>query len=209
MFHWVSEVSRGQTCQGGRTGCAIGLGTPRKSSPSAGTYLKFEWLHVIRAWSEVGVDQSATAERPTVRVLLQSHAVPLAVATVQTLSVTTCRTTVQTPFFIYVYMYVVCLILLCWWDFGWGSQNESSDLLPESWRVNRLDVVSSDPVEQTDVLWSKLRSGKVSEETGDSSSPLSLCTHWGQISRNPQIHLVKDSKLCDNYFLKKNPGREK
>lgn len=98
MFHWVSEVSRGQTCQDGRTGCAIRSGTPRKSSPSAGTYLEFEWLHVIRAWSEVSVDQSATAERPTVRVLLQSHAVPLAVATVQTLSVTTCRTTVQTPF---------------------------------------------------------------------------------------------------------------
>lgn len=72
--------------------------TPRKIYPSTGTYLEFERLHIIRAWSEVSVDQSATTERSTVRVLLQSHAIPLAVATVQTLSVTTCGITVQIQF---------------------------------------------------------------------------------------------------------------
>lgn len=80
MFHWVKEASGGQI------------------NPSAGTYLEFERLHIVRARSEVSVDQGATTERSTVRVLLQPHAVPLAVATVQTLSVTTCGITVQIPF---------------------------------------------------------------------------------------------------------------
>lgn len=52
------------------------------------TYLKFERLYIIGAWREVSVDQSATAERSAEGVLLQSHAIPLAVPTVQALSVT-------------------------------------------------------------------------------------------------------------------------
>lgn len=53
------------------------------------TYLEFERLHVVGAGREVGVDPSAAAERPAVRVLLQPHAVPLAVAAVQALPVAT------------------------------------------------------------------------------------------------------------------------
>lgn len=53
------------------------------------TYLEFERLHVVGAGGEVGVDPSAAAEGPVVRVLLQPHAVPLAVAAVQALSVAT------------------------------------------------------------------------------------------------------------------------
>lgn len=51
------------------------------------THLQFERLHVVGAGSEVGVDDSSTTERSVVRVLLQSHAVPLAVSAVQALSV--------------------------------------------------------------------------------------------------------------------------
>lgn len=54
-----------------------------------GTHLKFERLHIVGARSEVRVDQSTTTERSTVRVLLQPHAVSLAVAAVQALSVAT------------------------------------------------------------------------------------------------------------------------
>lgn len=54
------------------------------------TYLEFERLHVVGAGGEVGVDPGAAAERPVVRVLLQPHAVPLAVAAVQALPVATC-----------------------------------------------------------------------------------------------------------------------
>lgn len=55
------------------------------------THLEFERLHVIGAGSEVSVDQSTTTERSIVRdaILLQSHAVPLAVSAVQALSVAT------------------------------------------------------------------------------------------------------------------------
>lgn len=53
------------------------------------THLKFERLNIVGAGREVSVNQSATTERSVVReaVLLQSHAVPLAVSTVQALSV--------------------------------------------------------------------------------------------------------------------------
>lgn len=51
------------------------------------THLQFERLHVVGTGSEVGVDDSSTTERSVVRVLLQSHAVPLAVSAVQALSV--------------------------------------------------------------------------------------------------------------------------
>lgn len=45
--------------------------------------------------------------------------------------------------------------------------------LAESWRLMGLGVVSSEPVEQTDVRCPALRSGMQVGETGDSSSPLS------------------------------------
>lgn len=51
------------------------------------TYLEFERLHVVGTGGEVGVDPSAATEWPVVRVLLQPHAVPLAIAAVQALSV--------------------------------------------------------------------------------------------------------------------------
>lgn len=54
-----------------------------------GTHLKFERLHIVGARSEVRMDQSTTAEWSTVRILLQPHAVSLAVAAVQALSVAT------------------------------------------------------------------------------------------------------------------------
>lgn len=61
----------------------------RGRCPPPETYLKFERLHIVGARSEVSVDQSATTERSAVRVLLQSHAVSLAVPAVQALSVAT------------------------------------------------------------------------------------------------------------------------
>lgn len=61
----------------------------RRVPPPPETYLEFERLHVVGAGGEVGVDPSAAAEGPVVRVLLQPHAVPLAVAAVQALSVAT------------------------------------------------------------------------------------------------------------------------
>lgn len=64
------------------------------------------------------------------------------------------------------------------------------DLLPESWRVMGLGVVSSDPVEHTDVLCPALRFGSQSAETGDSSSPLSPWTHRGQVRHQVNSYLV-------------------
>lgn len=57
-----------------------------------------------------------------------------------------------------------------------GKQvHREEDLLPESWRLKGMDVVSSDSVEHTEVLCPALRSGcqLMSELTGDSSSLLS------------------------------------
>lgn len=97
IFHWLNKIPAGKTWQDSRTSNQAHRG---RYNSSAETHLKFERLHIIGAGSEVSVDQSAPTERSTVRVLLQSHAVPLAVATVQTLSVTTYSVTViEFPFF--------------------------------------------------------------------------------------------------------------
>lgn len=184
MFHWLNKIPAGKTWQDSRTSNQAHRG---RYNSSAGTYLKFEWLHIVGAGSEVGVDQGAPTERSTVRVLLQSHAVPLAVATVQTLSVTTCSVTViEFPFFClptcmlaYFRKYEPAYLRFIGLDFVFWSQ-KSSDLLLESCRVKGLFVVSSDSVEHTDVLCPEFTSGSTSE-TGDSSSPLSLCKHGGSI----------------------------
>lgn len=68
-----------------------------------------------------------------------------------------------------------------------------------------LGMVSSEPVEHTDVLWPALRSGSQSEGTGDSSSPLSP---WGQQCRSevsshlPPIHNKKVKEVSHYLCLK-------
>lgn len=74
----------------------------------------------------------------------------------------------------------------------------SSDLLPESWRVMGLCVVSSDPMEHTDVLCPEPRSGIMSEETGDSSSLLSLCRQGGRLveeSGSSQVFIPRELQM--------------
>lgn len=88
MFHSVNKLSGGRLDETAEEAEDTKSETARRTLHPE-TYLKFERLHIIGARSEVSVDQSATTERSAVRVLLQSHAVSLAVPAVQALSVAT------------------------------------------------------------------------------------------------------------------------
>lgn len=67
--------------------------------------------------------------------------------------------------------------------------------LAESWRLMGLGVVSSDPVEQTDVRCPALRSGMKVGETGDSSSPLSPWRTERTVITWVNILYVRDQKF--------------
>lgn len=154
MFHCLNKIPSGKTWQDSRTSNQAHWG---RYNSSSGTYLKFEWLHIVGAGSEVGVDQSAPTERSTVRVLLQSHAVPLAVATVQTLSVPTCSVTViEFPFFClptrtiaYFRKYEPAYLRFIGSDFVFSCQNLLS--LPEVFRLTAWELSSKGAV--CGVLW--------------------------------------------------------
>lgn len=77
LFQGVKEIPGGRDSRRGQR------------SKKTKAHLEFQRLHVIGAGSEVGVDQSSTTEGPVVRdaIVLQPHAVPLTVSTVQALPV--------------------------------------------------------------------------------------------------------------------------
>lgn len=154
MFHCLNRIPSGKTWQDSRTSNQAHW---ERYNSSTGTYLKFEWLHIVGAGSEVGVNQSAPTERSTVRVLLQSHAVPLAVATVQTLSVTTCSVTViEFPFFClptftiaYFRKYEPAYLRFIGLDLVFSCQNPLS--LPEVFRLTAWELSGEGAV--CGVLW--------------------------------------------------------
>lgn len=87
MFHSVNKLPGGRRDKTAEEAAEAQNRTRWRRTLPSETHLKFEWLHIIGAGGEVSVDHGAATEGPAVGVLLQPHAVPLAVAAVQALSV--------------------------------------------------------------------------------------------------------------------------